>query len=414
MVITTEQHGFLAAWQYHHYRFLWFSTLGTHIGRWAEMVVVSWLVLELTNSPFLVGLLGACRTAPMFLGPFCGTIADRYDRRRILMIAQLTWATASLIVMGLFFTSGLETWHLFVFTFIGGLSYTFDFSTRYATASDIVKNRHLVTAISLLMVATAGTSIFGPLLGGSLLGIIGDGGCFALISASFLGSYFMLLPMRITAPERARTGDSTWQNLVYGLRYVKNDRALLALILFAALANLLIFPYWFTLIPLFARDVFNMGPTGFGQLMAAIGLGFTIGSLTTGVLPHTSNKGLLVIGTMTAWSILLLFFATSRLLPFSMLLLVFVGIAQGMSMSLIQSLLVLWSSEEMRGRVSGLRAFAISTLPFGNLIAGSGASLWGAPSVLAMISCASILIIIIIAIWANELRNRSKAFGQTL
>jgi predicted MFS family arabinose efflux permease len=410
LLIITERRGFLDAWQYHHYRLLWFSALGTNIGRWTETLVVSWLVLELTSSPFLVGLLGTCRFAPMFLGPFCGTIADRYDRRHILMTVQLTYAAASLIVMGLFFTSRLDVWHLFAFSLVGGLSYTFDFATRYATALDIVRSHHLVAAISLLLVATACTTIFGPLLGGSLLGLIGTGGCFALIAASFFGSYFMLLPMKISVSERVKTADSTWQNLVDGFHYVKNDRALLALIFLAALANLLLFPYWYTLMPMFARDIFNMGPTGFGQLMASIGLGYTIGSFAIGALPHTLNKGQLVIVTMTIWSVLLLIFATSRLFQLSMLLLVFVGAAQGMSMALIQSLLFLWSSEEMRGRISGVRAFAISTLPLGNLITGAGASLWGAPLMLVIISSASILITALIAIWATELRNRSKAF----
>jgi len=414
MVTTPEKHGILAAWQYHHYRLLWSSAFGTYVGRWAEMVVVSWLVLELTDSPLLVGLVGAVRTAPMFLGPYCGTIADRYDRRRILMTAQITWAAASLVITGLFFTSMLEVWHLFVLTFIGGLSFTFDFSTRYAAASEIVGSQHLLPAVSLLFVAMGTTSIFGPLLGGSLLGLIGPAGCFALITGSFLWSYFMLLLMKIKAPERSKTGGSTWKNLVLGLRYVKNDRALLALVLLAALANLLIFPYWFTLMPLFASNIFHTGPTGFGLLMAAIGLGHATGSVIISVLPDTFNKGWLVIRTMALWSILLLVFTGIRLFPLSIVLLVFVGTAQGMSMSLVQSLLLLWSSHEMRGRVSGLRAFAISTLPFGNLAAGAAAGVWGAPLVLVVISCASVLITVIIALWANELRHRGKAFYQPL
>ncbi len=411
MVITTERQGFLAAWQYHHYRLLWVSTPGFYIGHWIETVVVSWLVLELTESPFLVGLLGACRFAAMFLGPFCGTVSDRHDRRRILIIVQVALAAASLIMMGLFFTSRLEVWHLFVFAIVGGLGYTVDYTILFATASDVVKNRHLVGAISLLQVATGAAAVLGPLLGGGLLGLIGTGGCFALITTGFLGSCFTLVPMKITVTERAKTGDSMWQNLVAGLRYIKNDNALLALILLAALANLLILPYRYTLVSLFARDVFNSGASGFGQLLATVGLGSTLGSLATAALPNTLNKGKFLIGIMIVWPVFLLIFAASRLLPLSMLLLLFAGAGQGIAMTLIQSLLLMWSSAEMRGRVSGVRAFAISTLPLGNLITGAGASLWGAPLILVIIGCASILITIVIAIWATELRNRSKTFG---
>ena len=283
----------------------------------------------------------------------------------------------------------------------------FNFSTLYATASDIVKSSHQVSAVSLLMVATGVTTIFGPLLGGSALGIIGAGGCFALMTTGYLASFFLTLPMKVPVPERAKNNDSVWQNLVAGLRYIKDDKALLALILLAALANLLILPYRYTLIPLFARDIFHTGAGGFGELLAAVGLGATIGSLATGALPRTLNKGRILIVISLVWPALLMVLAATRLFPLSIALLIVAGMAQGISMALIQSLLLLWSAAEMRGRVSGVRAFAISTLPFGNLITGTGASLWGAPLTLFIVSAVAILITVLIAIWAIQLRNRS-------
>lgn len=406
MAVITERHGFLSAWRYPEYRLLWLSALGTYIGRWIETIVGAWLVLELTDSPFLVGLLGACRFASMLLGPYCGTIADRFNRRQILIAAQVMYATGSLIIMMLFLTSQLEVWHLFAFTFVGGLCYTFDFSTRYAAAADIVKRHHLVAAVSLLLVASGSTSILGPLLGGSLLGIIGASGCFALVAASFLLSFLVLLPMKITAPARPTTQESMWESLVAGLRYIKKDRTLLALILLAALINLFIFPYWFTLMPIFARDILHTGASGYGQLMAAIGLGFAVGPLITASLPSSVNKGKLLIAVTFVWPVVLMIFAVSRLFPLSMVLLVFTGIVQGMAITLIQSLLLMWSSEEMRGRVSGARAFAIGTLPLGNLLTGAGASLWGAPTMLLINVSAAILITILVTIWASELLKR--------
>ena len=406
MAVITERHGFLSAWRYPEYRLLWLSALGTYIGRWIETIVGVWLVLELTDSPFLVGLLGACRFASMLLGPYCGTISDRFNRRQILIAAQVMYATGSLIIMTLFLTSQLEVWHLFAFTFVGGLCYTFDFSTRYAAAADIVKRHHLVAAVSLLLVASGSTSILGPLLGGSLLGIIGASGCFALVAASFLLSFLVLLPMKITAPARPTTQESMWESLVAGLRYIKKDRTLLALILLAALINLFIFPYWFTLMPIFARDILHTGASGYGQLMAAIGLGFAVGPLITASLPSSVNKGKLLIAVTFAWPVVLMIFAVSRLFPLSMVLLVFTGIVQGMAITLIQSLLLMWSSEEMRGRVSGARAFAIGTLPLGSLLTGAGASLWGAPTMLLINVSAAILITILVTIWASELLKR--------
>ena len=397
--ISPERRGFLPAWNYPQYRLLWISALGTYIGRWIETIVGAWLVLELTNSPFLVGLLGTCRFAAMLLGPFCGTISDRFNRRRILILAQIVYAAAAFIIMILFLTSQLDVWHLFAFTLIGGLCFTFDFSTRFATAANIVKSGHLVNAVSLLLVAMGTTSILGPLLGGTLLEVIGGSGCFALVTASFVLSLIALLPMKIMAPIRPKNHESMWRNFVDGLRYIRNDNVLFPLILIAALVNLFVFPYWFTLMPIFARDILHTEVSGFGQLMAAIGLGAIIGALITGTLPNYVNKGKLIIIATIVWPATLIIFSISHLFSLSLALLVIAGIAQGLAMALIQALLLIRSSEEMRGRVSGARAFAISALPLGNLLAGAGASLWGAPTVLIINSSISIIITIFIAIW---------------
>ena len=404
--LASEKYRFLSPWRYPSFRLLFISSLGTYIGRWMETVVGAWLVLELTDSPFLVGLLGACRFAAMLLGPFCGAIADRFDRRRILIVVQVVYAAGALIIMMLFITSQLEVWHLFMFTIVGGLCYTFDFSTRFAAAADIVKNQHLVAAVSLLFVSQGSTTILGPLLGGSLLETIKASGCFALIAGSFLLSFLVLLPLKIAAPSRPTVRESIWKNLVDGFNYIKKDRSLSALLLIAAMVNLFVFPYWFTLIPIFARDILQTGASGYGQLMAAIGLGFAAGPLITALLPYSANRGRLLIVVTIAWPAILIIFATSSLFSLSMVLLILAGTAQGMSMALIQSLLLLKSSEEMRGRVSGARAFAIGALPLGSLLTGAGASAWGAPTILIINSTVAILIIAVITIWASELVRR--------
>ena len=149
----TDRNGIVSALQFYpNYRFLWISALGSHIGRWIEIVVGSWIVLQLTDSPFLVGLLNACRFAAMMTGPFSGAISDRYDRRRILLTGQAVYALSSILIMVLFMTSFLETWHLFVYTLIGGICYSFDFSSRYAITADMVDSSHLISAVSLLQV----------------------------------------------------------------------------------------------------------------------------------------------------------------------------------------------------------------------------------------------------------------------
>jgi len=400
------RHAFLPALSYPQYRLLWVSAFGTYTGRWMETMVGAWLVLELTDSPFMVGLLGTCRFTFMLLGPFCGTIADRFNRRLILLAVQVIYALASLIIMILFYTAQLEVWHLFVFTLIGGLCYTFDFSTRYATAADIVKSRHLASAMSLIIVAHGSTSILGPLLGGSLLEAIGASGSFALITASFSLSFLTLLPMKIRNPVKLSDYEPMWKNFISGLRYIKDHKVLFSLILIATLVNLFLFPFLFTLVPIFARDILHTSASGFAQLMASIGLGSVIGSLIAGSLPQFRTKGRLLIATVILWPVFLMIFSASHLFVLSMVLLVFAGMAQGMSMALIQILLLMHSLEKMRGRVTGARAFAISALPLGSLLTGYGIGLLGAPTILIINSLACILIALLIAIWAPELLKR--------
>ena len=403
---STGRRYFLAAWQYPQYRLLFLSSFGTYIGRWMDTVVGAWLILELTDSPFMVGLLGACRFIAMLLGPFCGAVSDRFNRRHILIIVQVVYAIGALVIMMLFLTSALEVWHLFLFTLVGGVSYTFDFSTRHATAADIVKRHHVVAAISLLFVAQGSTTILGPLLGGGLLEVIGASGCFALIAASFCLSFLSLLPMKLEPLPMPVARESMWQNIVAGFRYLRKDRSLSALILIAALANFLIFPYWFTLIPVFARDILHTDVVGYGQLMAALGLGHTVGPLVVTMLPDSIHRGRVLLAVTIIWPAMVMLFSFSRLFSLSLLLLVMTGLNQGMCMALIQSLLMVWSTEEMRGRVSGARAFAIGTLPLGSLLTGAGAGLWGAPAMLLVNSAAAVVIAAIIFIWASTLLRK--------
>jgi MFS family permease len=397
-----------SCWGYSDFRLLWISSLSTYIGRWMETAVGAWLVLQLTDSAFWVGLLGACRFAPMLLGPFCGAISDRYHRRRILLAVQGAYGTASLFVAALFSTALLETWHLFAYVLIGGICHTLDFSTRYAAAADIVNRKHLVAAISLLVLAMGSTSIFGPLLGGNLLEFIKPSGCFIMIFGFFALSFGLLYAVKIRKAGKSGNRGPMHKDLMDGLRYVKSDPVLFSLVCIAAMVNLFVFPFWFALLPVFARDILQSTASGYGQLMASIGLGAALGSLLAGSLPESVNKGKLLIAAIIAWPGFLIVFSISRLFPVSVTLLVLAGANQGMAMALIQSMMLMRASAEMRGRVIGARAFAVATLPIGTLIAGAGADLLGVSVMLVIISSAAILMAVFLALKSPELLKGSE------
>ena len=367
------------------------------------MVVGAWLVLELTNSPFLVGLLGTCRFASMVLGPFCGTVCDRINQRSILLAVQVLYGAGSLALLVLFASARIEVWHFFAFAFLGGLCFTFDFSARYSIAAGIVKDNHIVSSISLMQVASGITGVISPLIGGGLLEVIGTTGCFTLIVSCFLFSLFALIPLKIESKTSMGNSSSIWKELVSGMHYIKKDRLLLSLILIAALANLFIFPYTHTLMPIFARNILGTGASGFGLLMAAIGLGAILGSLFIDSLSQFANRGKFLVGAIMAWPVILFALSFSKSFTLSMALLVMAGIAQGISMALVQALLLIRSTQEMRGRVSGARAFAMSTLSVGTFLAGFEATLWGAPIALIINSSVFIMITALMVFWTPEL-----------
>ena len=171
----------------------------------------------------------------------------------------------------------------------------------------------------------------------------------------------------------------------------------------AALVNLFIYPYSYTLMPIFARNILGTGSSGFGQLMAGVGLGAILGSLAVGSLPQFTNRGKFLVGSIMAWPVVLMVLSFSRSFSLSMALLIMAGIAQGISMALVQALLLIRSTDEMRGRVSGARAFAISTLSLGTFLTGYEATLWGAPMALIINSSVFIVITTLMVAWAPEL-----------
>jgi MFS family permease len=400
---------FLPALEYPGFRLLWASGLFTWVGRWIEITVGAWLVLELTDSPFQVGMLGTFRFASMLLGPFCGAICDRVNQRLILLAVQVVYCTATLAVLALFAVSRIEVWHLFAFTFIGGLCYTFDFSARYSVASSIVRHHHITSSISLIQAASGITSILGPLAGGRLLKDIGAAGCFALIAATFLLSFWSLLPLKV-AKSGGSNGPSIWKELVSGLLYIKEDRFLMSLVLIAAMVNLFLFPYSFTLLPIYARNILGTGADGFGLLMAGAGTGAVLGSIATGALFGSAGQGRILVGSVAAWSLILIVLSLSSSFALSMALLVLAGAMQGISMSLVHAQLMIRSRPEMRGRVSGARALAITTLSAGTLVTGFVTNFWGVSTAFMVNSLVFLLITILIVLWAPDLVKRNRGF----
>jgi MFS family permease len=373
-----------------------------------EMVVVGWLVLELTDSPVMVGLAGACRFFGMGLGPLFGAVADRFNRKRTLLLVLGAGTIYPLIIAVLYFTSVLEIWHIFVLVLFGSLVMGFDMVILNALVADVTEPHSLTSAVGMIRVSMSFTSLLGPLIGGYLYDFIGVAVCFPIISAAYLCGFLSLLPMRLVSKRQPPHGESLWQSVARGIVYIKNDRAMIALMIFAGLANLFIFPSVMVLMPVFAREVLGVGVTGLGILLAAQGAGRMVGAFVTSTLGRFRLKGWFLIAVMVAWPALFAVFATLRVFSTALAVIAIMGAGQALAMSLVQILLLMWSSEEYRGRVMGIRMFVVLFEAIGSLIAGMLTGLWGISSVMLASAVTCVLASVVTSAWAPELRRRPQ------
>lgn len=404
--VPSHRSGLLAALRYPNYRYLWGTAIGIVIATSMEAVAIGWLVLELTNSPSMVGLVAAFRWVGMGLGPFLGTLVDRFNRRRILIVLRVASGGYALTLAILYYTSLLAVWHIFILVLLIGILNAFDFTTSNTIIPDTVTRHDLLSAVSILMIGMSIARMIGPLIGGYLFEKIGASGSFTVIAVTYLSTCLLLFSIRIPKKEQPIFQESVWRNMIGGIKHIVNDQALLALIIMAAVANLFAFPVVFGIMPVFARDVLHMEASGLGQLMAIEGLGGLIGALIILVLGRFRRKGWLVIIALITWTAFLGFFAGSHYLPLSLVLLVGAGIGRGLTFGMIQILLLTWAPDEIRGRVMGLRIFAVVTMPVGSILLGVGANLWGIANVIIISSLSGILTTILIALRIPELHRR--------
>ncbi len=456
---------FIAALYNRDFRYLWLAFICSSFGQRMEGLVLGWLVLEMTNSAFLVGLISAVRFLGAFLGPLTGVMADRIDRRRLnivsLVVMTLVVAALAALVIG----RRLEVWHLFAATTLGGIVWAFFQPAQQSLQADILRGHELANGISLTNMAMNMTSVIGPALGGMLLAccrparrvwdwsetemvlmlnwptyaaerlytatsqgrilissdygwswslapfslpevttrsmamegaVTGVRWSYVLLLSLFLIQLLCYFAIRPTQRERRSAQASIWQNLRDGMRYAGTDAGVWTALAYAALVNLATLPLQFNLLPVFARDVFSVGAAGLGWLGATMGVGALLGSwlmVAVGTVPRAGS--LMLAGTLL-WQFLLLIFALTPNYYTALGVLVFLGIAQTVSLTSITILLLGTVNTEMRGRMMGLRSLAVAPLFVGTLLSGVVAESHGAP--LATVACAAVGILVVIAL----------------
>ena len=375
------------ALRHRNFRLFFAGQLISLIGTWMQMVAQSWLVLRLSNSAFMLGVVAFAGFMPILMvSLFAGVVVDYVDRRRLILFAQTLMMVSAFALAGLTWTGVARVQHVVILAAINGLVSSFDMPGRQAFLVEMVGREDLPNAIGLNAMIFNGARALGPAIAGLLLAAIGEAGCFFMNGISYLAVIASLLAMDIPTRETRMFGATMLQRLREGLTYVWRHRLTFNLLLLIAIVSGFGLQYA-VLVPVFARDILHGRAQSYGFLLAAQGVGAVIGAVVMGSRPPTpaTHRQNLIAG-LFGLSIAIITFGASPWMWLSLLAQVLVGAGMMSYMATTNTMLQLSVSDELRGRVMSIYVLSfIGLAPLGSLVVGSVGE-HGSPQ-LAVIIC---------------------------
>ena len=388
------------------FRYLCSGTFMMSAGQWIQQVTLGWLVYDLTGNSMLLGALNGLRALPFLVtGPMAGVAADRMDRKKLLLRTQWILIVTAL-AMGVLVASGwLQVWHIFVFTLVTGVAWTFTEPVRQSMIPSIVPKKDLANAIALNSGGFNLMKVMGPALGGAMIALFGAGGNFFVQAIAYVGVLVMIYLMHVPpTPDEARRS-SALANLKEGFSYVWSTPAVLALMILAYVPRIFAVPYQ-TLMPVFQKDVLKVGPEGLGMLMAAPGVGALLAVLIlASVVNRLKRQGLFLVGSIVVLGLFLIVFSQIKSFPLALVSLVAAGLFQMFFLASTNTLLQLIVPDELRGRVMSLYMLDRGFMPAGALFAGVTAHFIGAPSTVAIMGTIVVVLALMVAWRVPALRT---------
>jgi MFS family permease len=393
-----------AAFSHPSFRRVWSGSFVSNIGGWMQTVAQGWLVLELTDSAFMLGVVGFAGTIPflvlLLLG---GVFADRVDRRRLLMGALSAMACFAAVLATLTWFDVVRVWHIAGLALLSGSALALSAPAYQAFIHDLVGREDLQSAIALNSAQFNLSRILGPSLAGVVLGAIGLAACFALNAVSYLASIGALLSVRV-APRPAPNPVPVWQSLLEGFAYVRQRPRVQALLTITALVSILSMPYA-TLLPIVARDSLGLDAAGLGYLFAIGGTGAVAGALSLAIRGRFARRGLYLLGCAGGAGLATMVLGLARDPIVAGAALAGIGFSATSAVALTNSLLQELVHDAMRGRILSMFGLAfMGTFPIGNLLAGTVAGAFSASFTLAISGGALVVAIASIAALTPRLR----------
>ena len=377
----------------HHrsFRLFWTGNLVSGCGVWVQNLAIGWLIVNLSESSSWLGLYGFASLAPILVLSLAGgAVADRANRRRIMIVSQVALMLIALLLSALAYFGIIALWQIILTTLLTGAAVALNSPAYQATIPDLVPRADLTAAIALNSVQFNVARIAGHSLAGIALVAFGVAGCFLLNALTYLAMLHAL--WRIDVPSRHIVADVTplWERVKEGVRYVRGQRLLLYAMLIVASISLLGLPYFF-LLPAIGDNVLRVDARGLGYLTASVSVGGLAGALLMTRVTQRWHKGAVVIAAALSFWVSLFAFAWSRHYWLSVSLLIVLGLALVLTIATVNNLLQVLAPAEMRGRVMSIHGMAVNGLvPLGSLVAGVLAQATSAPVALAVMSVAGL------------------------
>jgi predicted MFS family arabinose efflux permease len=374
-----------AAFRFRDFRLMWTGNLLSNIGTWMQRVAQPWLVLNLSHSPFLLGLDAFAADIPLLaLLLVGGVVADRRSRRTIITISQVVQLTTAGLTAALVFTGHIQVWMVIVFSFVVGTVQAFSVPAYQALIPALVDRRHLGNAIALNSTQFNLSRVVGPVLAGVVMASLGSGWCFALNSLSFLALIYALHAIRM--PEGGRA-EGEQAGLVAGVRAVFSNRELGSLILIILFSSLFSGPL-LTFIPVLARDVYHAGAGGFSFLLSVFGTGALLGAIAIASFETTAASLRAVLLSAAALALAVIGISVAATVTIATPLVFIAGVAFIGCNAIANTRLQAGVPDHLRGRAASLYVLAFrGSLPLGNLLTGLSVGHFGARPALILNGC---------------------------
>jgi MFS family permease len=384
------------------FRLLWLGQAFTGMGTWMDQVTRGWLIYELTDSAFQLGLVRGVQAIPfLLLSPIAGSVADRYSRKMQVVVAQVVNGLLFAALALLIFTGWIQPWHVYVTAVAVAIVQVFQQPSRAAMVADAVPAGNLTNAIGLNAVVFNIARSLGPSLAGMLIALFGTAGSFTVQAIFYFLATVWTIQLRPTpdssagSHEPSARQESFRESIIEGWKFSWTNETVRTGLLIAMSASLFIVPFT-TLLPVFARDILAVGAKGQGLLLTAMGIGALCSAVIIASVGDRLPRGLIMLGGVTLYGLAVVIFSVSPWFQFSFALMVFIGLCHVHAHALVHSVIQVYSPSKFRGRMTAIFHMSQVVLTLGSMLLGALSSILGAQCAVASMAIAGALSMIAI------------------